>query len=87
VTVEPGPDTVSLRIADTGEGISPQQLAGLFDRHSPLRQNASKKHGGGGLGLLICKRIVQLHDSGITADSQLGQGTAFSFSLSARMPD
>ncbi|WP_019868258.1 HAMP domain-containing sensor histidine kinase [Methylovulum miyakonense] len=87
VTVKPGPDTVSLRIADTGEGISPQQLAGLFDRHSPLRQNASKKHGGGGLGLLICKRIVQLHGSGITADSQLGRGTAFSFSLPTRMPD
>jgi len=87
VTIDPAPHTVKLRITDTGEGISPAQLVGLFDRHSPLRQNASKKHGGGGLGLLICKRIVQLHGSNISADSQLGQGTAFSFSLPARMPD
>lgn len=87
VTIEPGPLTVKLGITDTGEGISPPQLAGLFERNSPLRQNASKKHGGGGLGLLICKRIVQLHGSTISADSQWGQGTAFSFSLPTQMPD
>jgi signal transduction histidine kinase len=74
-------DAIIVRIADTGDGIAQEHLAGLFEHHSPLRQSSSKNHGGGGLGLLITKRILQLHGSTIEALSKPGQGAIFTFSL------
>jgi signal transduction histidine kinase len=80
------PDSVIIRVTDTGEGIAEEHLVSLFDRHSPLRQNASKKHGGAGLGLLISKRILELHGSSIEALSGPGRkGAVFSFRLPTGM--
>lgn len=77
-------DTVIIRVTDTGEGIAEEHLPGLFERHSTLRQSSSKRHGGGGLGLLITKRILQLHGSHIEASSKPGEGASFTFNLPIR---
>lgn len=76
-----GLQQVTVRVTDTGAGIAEEHLAGLFERHSPLRQNIGNSHGGGGLGLLISKRILELHGSTIEALSRVGEGAMFVFHL------
>lgn len=71
---------VLVKLSDTGSGIPEEHLATLFERSSPLRQSSGKSHGGGGLGLLITKRILQLHGSTIEALSD-GRGAMFFFNL------
>ena len=71
---------VLIRVSDTGSGIAEEHLTNLFERSSPLRQSSGKTHGGGGLGLLITKRILQLHGSTIEALSE-GHGAMFTFNL------
>lgn len=75
---------VEVRVADTGVGIAAQYIPGLFNRDSPLRRMSGQ--GNGGLGLLIAHRILVLHGARITAVSQPGQGTTFSFALPAAQP-
>lgn len=70
---------IQIRVSDTGTGIAEEHLASLFDRESPLRKD-SRNHGGGGLGLLIAKTILQLHASNISAANE-GGGATFSFAL------
>lgn len=71
---------VNIRVSDTGSGIAEEHLVNLFERSSPLRQSSGKSHGGGGLGLLISKRILQLNNGTIGAMSA-GNGATFVFSL------
>ena len=73
-------NVVVVRVSDTGSGIAEEHLAKLFERSSPLRQSSGKTHGGAGLGLLITKRILQLHGSTIEALSE-GRGAMFTFNL------
>ena len=69
---------VTVRVSDTGSGIAEEHLTSLFERDSPLRQRTNKTHGGGGLGLLISKRILQLHGSTIQAmNTKLGAEFVF----------
>jgi signal transduction histidine kinase len=72
--------SVIIKVSDTGTGIPEAHLASLFERHSPLRQSTGKAHDGGGLGLLISKRILQLHDSAIKA-MNTNKGAMFMFNL------
>lgn len=75
------PSGIEICVSDTGEGIAAEDLSGLFERGSPLRQMAIQR--GGGLGLLIAKRILALHGCSISAASRIGQGTQISFKLPA----
>ncbi|MEQ1513561.1 MAG: ATP-binding protein [Lysobacteraceae bacterium] len=70
---------IEVRIDDTGQGISEEQLPGLLIRGSPIRRMATQR--GGGLGLLIANRILHLHGSTIQAASRVGEGTSISFIL------
>lgn len=70
---------VEVRVVDTGQGIAEDQLPGLLERGSSLRQMAVRR--GGGLGLLIVKRILALHGSRVHAVSRVGEGTAIAFVL------
>jgi signal transduction histidine kinase len=70
---------VEILIADTGFGIPEEQLPGLLERGSPIRRMAARR--GGGLGLLIANRILDLHGSAIRAASRVGEGTRISFVL------
>jgi signal transduction histidine kinase len=81
---EPGGKVV-VRVEDNGSGIASEHLPNLFERDSPLRA-APRKHAGGGLGLLITKRILELHGSTIEAISARGRGAIFIFSLPTTAP-
>ncbi len=78
-------DKVLVQVEDSGSGIASEHLPGLFERDSPLRA-APRKHTGGGLGLLITKRILELHGSTIDAISAQGLGAMFTFSLPTTAP-
>ena len=70
-----------LRIQDTGTGIAPEHLQQVFDRF--YKVDASRKRGkqGTGLGLFICKMIIEEHGGSIEVESQLGEGTTFIIKL------
>ncbi len=70
---------VGVRISDNGGGIPAEIRADLFERPSPLRGGYGRASGG--LGLLIVKRILKLHDSMIRLEDEAETGTAFSFAL------
>ena len=87
---EGGPIVVSARVrsgdvqtsvADRGIGIDEQQLDHIFDRFYQVDNASTRKVGGSGLGLSICKAIIEAHDGSIWVESQPGAGSAFHFAL------
>ena len=72
---------VQVEVADTGDGISEQDLGGLFEPSRRTDPSRSRASGGAGLGLTIAKGIVEAHGGQIWAASVLGQGSTFSFTL------
>jgi signal transduction histidine kinase len=75
-------ENVLLTVADTGAGIAPDDLPYIFRRF--YRGDKSRPaNGESGLGLAIARSIVEAHGGGITAVSDLGQGTSFTISLPA----
>jgi PAS domain S-box-containing protein len=80
ITVEAkeAPGEVVFSVADTGVGIPPEQEARLFDRFWQARPTDRR---GAGLGLAICKGIVEGHGGRIWVASTPGQGSTFSFSV------
>ncbi|MBI4373250.1 MAG: PAS domain-containing protein [Deltaproteobacteria bacterium] len=69
-------------VTDTGPGMSPDDLPILFSKYKQLGQKKVAKEKGTGLGLVISKEIVKLHGGDIWAESELGKGTRFAFTLS-----
>ena len=67
-------------VQDSGSGMGPEQLAHVFDRYW---QGRVQQRAGAGLGLYICKGIVEAHGGRIWAESAPGQGSAFHFTLPA----
>ena len=72
-----GRQCVQVQVSDNGEGIALADLPHIFERNFRVSQN----NGGAGLGLAITKRILELHDETVEVQSELGQGTTFSFRL------
>ncbi len=69
------------RVQDTGIGIKQENLAKVFESFSQADQTTTRKFGGTGLGLPICKKLVEAMDGEIFANSEFGEGTSFSFTL------
>jgi multi-sensor hybrid histidine kinase (EC 2.7.13.3) len=82
---EDSTDVISLnfKIRDTGVGISEAELPKLFEAFSQA-QAGKESQEGTGLGLTISRRFVQLMGGNIIVESQLGQGTTFSFQIQAK---
>ncbi len=73
--------TVTVSVVDRGIGIPEDQVERVFDRFFRLDKAASRRKGGSGLGLSICKGIIDAHDGTIWAESKSGEGSRFCFSL------
>jgi len=68
-------------VADTGIGIAPEDLSRLFLAFHQLEGSLTRRHGGAGLGLAISKRLTELMGGRIWAESTLGQGSTFHFTV------
>ena len=71
------PHMVEVCVCDTGIGIPGEQLERIFDRFHRVDTRLTREVGGLGLGLAICKRIVELHNGRIWAESSPGEGSTF----------
>ncbi|MEH2207104.1 MAG: ATP-binding protein [Nostoc sp.] len=81
VNVEPQPQQVLFRVTDQGRGIPSEKLETIFGQFQQVNMSDSRQKGGTGLGLSICRLIVQLHGGRIWAESELGRGSKFYFTL------
>ncbi len=76
---------IEITVSDTGEGIAPDVLPNLFQRFHQGDASITRVHGGLGLGLAICRHIVELHGGNVVARSQgVGKGSTFTVSLPCR---
>ncbi len=72
------------RVSDTGIGIPPERVERLFKVFSQVDASTTRKYGGSGLGLVICKKLVELMGGTIVVESTPGQGSSFLFDLPLR---
>jgi len=76
-------DRVAIEVSDSGVGIAPEHLPRLFERFYRADASRSREGGGTGIGLAIARSIVESHGGRITATSEPGHGSAFTFDLPA----
>lgn len=83
VRVDPGREPATLRFAvtDTGIGIPADKLATIFDPFTQAEQSTTRRFGGTGIGLTICRRLVGAMGGVLRVDSALGCGSTFTFDV------
>jgi signal transduction histidine kinase/ligand-binding sensor domain-containing protein len=75
-------DAIAVRVEDTGRGIAEKDLLLIFEKFKQIGDDTlTDKPQGAGLGLPICKEIVERHGGKIWVESELGKGSVFSFTL------
>ncbi len=74
-------DNAFIEIRDNGPGIAPEDLPNIFNRFFRVQKDRARKTGGSGLGLSICKLIVETHQGKIQVESKLALGSTFRVSL------
>ena len=79
VTLKNEEKFIAVSVADTGKGIPPEDRERIFDKYYQTDKSHSKR--GLGLGLAICKRIVQLCNGSLTVESDVGVGSTFTVKL------
>jgi signal transduction histidine kinase len=80
-----GRDWVTLRVSDTGIGMTPEQLQKLFQPFTQADASTTRKFGGTGLGLTISRKFAQMMGGDITVESELGKGSAFTLRVPAEL--
>jgi signal transduction histidine kinase len=78
---ENGRDFVTIAVADTGIGMTPEQMGKLFQEFSQASSTTASKYGGTGLGLAISRRFCQMMGGRITVESKPGRGSTFTIRL------
>lgn len=84
ISIQPGVDSLVLRVTDEGRGIPAEKLDTIFDRFGQVEASDARQKGGTGLGLAICRTIVAQHNGTIWAESnsQNGRGPGASLVIS-----
>jgi len=75
---------ITIAVCDTGIGIAPEDQAAVFEEFRQVGRNDARKQEGTGLGLTLAKKFVELHGGRIWVQSQVGQGSTFTFTLPVR---
>lgn len=81
ISAEAREERVLVSVRDTGTGIPPEDLPHVFERFYRADRSRTRATGGSGLGLTIAKQIVEMHGGQIWAQSWVGAGSTFAFSL------
>jgi two-component system sensor histidine kinase KdpD len=86
VSADPQKEMLSISVADRGAGIDPLEQGMIFDKfyRGPSQRNQVS---GTGMGLAICRAIVNAHGGAIGVTSQLGHGSVFTFTLPIAAPE
>jgi two-component system phosphate regulon sensor histidine kinase PhoR len=72
---------IQISVKDTGVGIPSEHVPRIFERFYRVDSDRSRALGGTGLGLAIVKHIIEAHDSSVTVESKVGEGSVFRFIL------
>ena len=73
-------------VCDTGVGIPPEQLRLIFEPFYTTKQPDGEGHGGSGLGLSVCRQIIEQHHGRIRVESVVGKGSKFTVKLPMQLP-
>jgi two-component system, NtrC family, sensor kinase len=81
LTATAADSVITIAVRDTGIGIAPEDQAAIFEEFRQVGHDDTRKQEGTGLGLTLAKKFVELHGGRIWVQSQVGQGSTFTFSL------
>jgi signal transduction histidine kinase/DNA-binding response OmpR family regulator/ABC-type sugar transport system substrate-binding protein len=86
--LETTPDSATVAVCDTGLGIPPEEHAVIFDEFRRSERSTARGYGGLGLGLAICRRLVEMHGGtiGVRSSGEEGTGSTFYFTLPTVQP-
>jgi two-component system, NtrC family, sensor kinase len=84
LTATAAEDVITIAVSDTGIGIAPEDQAAIFEEFRQVGRDDARKQEGTGLGLTLAKKFVELHGGRIGVQSQMGQGSTFTFTLPLR---
>ncbi len=76
---------VEIKIADSGVGIPPEQLRLIFEPFYTTKEPDENGHGGSGLGLSVCRQIIEQHQGRIRVESVVGKGSTFTVKLPMKL--
>jgi adenylate cyclase len=78
-----GGSWIEFAVADSGIGMTPQQMAKLFEEFSQAEATTARQYGGTGLGLAITRKLCRMMGGDVTVTSEVGKGSVFTIRLPA----
>jgi GAF domain-containing protein/CheY-like chemotaxis protein/anti-sigma regulatory factor (Ser/Thr protein kinase) len=82
-----GGDWLTFRVGDTGIGMTAEQMGRLFQEFSQADAATTRRFGGTGLGLALCRRLCRMMGGDVTVESAAGRGSTFTIRLPATVPE